>query len=189
MLLLAAGLVLFLGAACNPGGYEAVPTPRPPEVNETMDWSITSSAFSDGERIPIQHTGEGENLSPPLSWTEPPAETVELLLICDDPDAPSGTFTHWLAWGMDPDVRELPEGVPTTETVASPALVQGTNSAGKVGYYGPLPPPGPEHRYQFYLYALTEASELEPGADKAAVAAQVEAKSQATCMLEGLYSR
>jgi Raf kinase inhibitor-like YbhB/YbcL family protein len=182
-----AGLGMLSG--CTPGGDGDTTTVSLPEVSSTVNWSLSSPAFSAGERVPVQYTGDGENLSPPLLWAEPPEGTVELVLICDDPDAPAGTFTHWLAWGLSPDLRELPAGIPTTATVADPAMVQGTNSANRLGYTGPKPPPGPTHRYQFYLYALTEKADLAPGADKAAVAAEVEAKAQASVMLEGVYSR
>jgi Raf kinase inhibitor-like YbhB/YbcL family protein len=120
---------------------------------------LTSSAFGNGESIPRRHTCEGEDLSPPLSWSGVPEAARSLALIVDDPDAPSGTFTHWLAWGIDPAAGGLREG--------EAAPLEGRNDFGETGYRGPCPPPGHgPHRYFFRLHALEEDPELEPGAGK-----------------------
>ena len=118
---------------------------------------LASPAFAPGERIPTRHTCEGEDESPALSWTDPPHGTVALALVVEDPDAPRGTFVHWIGWGMPAALRELPEAVqPPSE---------GRNGFGTVGYRGPCPPPGHGvHRYFFRLYALSGEPELEPGA-------------------------
>jgi Raf kinase inhibitor-like YbhB/YbcL family protein len=158
------------------------------EVN-VVNWNLTSSAFAEGERVPTRYTGDGENLSPPLEWTAPPEGTVELVLICNDPDAPRGDFTHWLAYGMAPDLRALPEGISTDPEVTAPTVKQGNNSAGSVGYTGPKPPPGPQHRYQFILIALKEASGLEPRADRQAVERALQGKELGRTTLQGVYSR
>jgi Raf kinase inhibitor-like YbhB/YbcL family protein len=120
---------------------------------------LTSGVFGEGDPIPRRHTCEGENVSPPLSWAGVPDATRSLALIVDDPDAPVGTFTHWLAWGIDPDAGGLGEGE------AAPR--DGRNGFGTVGYSGPCPPPGHgRHRYFFRLHALDAELELERGADR-----------------------
>jgi Raf kinase inhibitor-like YbhB/YbcL family protein len=122
-----------------------------------VPFRLTSPAFEPGAAIPARYACDGDDVSPPLRWEDPPAETAALALIVEDPDAPRGTFTHWIGWGLPPVVRELPEGV------EPPAA--GRNDFGSVGYRGPCPPPGHGvHRYFFRLYALTAEPELEPGA-------------------------
>jgi Raf kinase inhibitor-like YbhB/YbcL family protein len=118
---------------------------------------ITSGAFVGGGSIPGQYSCEGENLSPPLSWAGVPDGTRSLALIVDDPDAPVGTFTHWLAWGIDPGAGGL------AEREAAPR--EGRNGFGTVGYSGPCPPPGHgRHRYFFRLQALDVELDLKAGA-------------------------
>jgi len=158
------------------------------EVSEVA-WQLTSAAFKHGEQIPGKYTGDGDDLSPPLAWTEPPEGTVELALICDDPDAPGGTWNHWVVYGLSPDARHLKEGIPTPATVAEPALKQGVTSFRKTGYGGPSPPPGKAHRYQFTLYALSEKLDLEPGTKKQAVLDAMQGKIIAKSLLEGIYGR
>ncbi len=158
------------------------------EVSEVA-WQLTSTAFKQGERIPKKYTADGDDLSPPLAWTEPPEGTVELALICDDPDAPAGTWNHWIVYGLSPEVKGLKEGIPTPATVAEPALKQGVTSFRKTGYGGPSPPPGKPHRYQFTLYALSEKLDLEPGAKKQQVLDAMQGKVIAKTMLEGIYGR
>jgi Raf kinase inhibitor-like YbhB/YbcL family protein len=120
---------------------------------------ITSGAFDHGGSIPPRHSCEGENVSPPLSWAGVPDGTRSLALIVDDPDAPVGTFTHWLAWGIDPAAGGLADGE------AAPR--EGRNGFGTVGYGGPCPPPGHgRHRYFFRLQALDVDLDLEAGADR-----------------------
>ena len=99
-----------------------------------VEWSFTSSAFAGGGTIPRRHSCDGEDRSPPLSWTTPPAKSRSLALILDDPDAPGGRFVHWLAWGIGPDTGGLAEG--------EAAPLEGTNDFGTVGYRGPCPPRG-----------------------------------------------
>lgn len=143
---------------------------------------LTSSAFADGEPIPPRHSCEGEDLSPPLAWTDVPEGTSSLALVVDDPDAPRGTFTHWLAWGLDPAAGGLREG--------EAAPLEGRNDFGEAGYRGPCPPPGHgPHRYFFRLHALEEDVELEPGADKAEVERALSERSVAVAELTGIYER
>jgi Raf kinase inhibitor-like YbhB/YbcL family protein len=124
-----------------------------------MTIELTSTAFEDGGTIPEKHTRLGGNVSPPLAWSGVPADAAELVLLVQDPDAPSGTFTHWILAGLDPDLDGLDEGeVPD-------GAVEGSNDFGEDGYDGPQPPVGdPPHRYVFTLIALGEESGLGPSA-------------------------
>jgi Raf kinase inhibitor-like YbhB/YbcL family protein len=114
--------------------------------------------------IPARFTCSGEDLSPALAWTDPPAGTRSFALITDDPDAPSGTFTHWVVYDLPPSARQLPEGVPRTADPEGGR--QGRNDFDKIGYSGPCPPPGNPHRYSFRLYALDRKMGLRAGASK-----------------------
>jgi hypothetical protein len=118
----------------------------------TNTFVLQSSAFKEGDMIPSHYTCDGNDISPSLSWTAPPPGTKTFALICDDPDAPGGTWTHWLLWNLSADIRELREAVPTTETITQGK--QGKNDFNKIGYGGPCPPQGKAHRYYFKLYAL-----------------------------------
>jgi Raf kinase inhibitor-like YbhB/YbcL family protein len=122
---------------------------------------LTSRAFQHEGKIPENHSKNGGNVSPALQWTDAPRETVSLALIMDDPDAPSGLFTHWLLYGMDPKTTELPEHLPASGELPNGAR-QGRNGFGDVGYGGPRPPSG-THRYFFHLYALDTETDLPAG--------------------------
>jgi len=166
--------------------------PGPPTDTGTTAgaWSITSSAFEDGATIPQKYTADGEDVSPPLSFEGAPAGAMEIALICHDPDAPrEGGWTHWVVYGMAPEIGGLPEAVPAEERIEEPGLVQGVNSGEKIGYMGPSPPAGPAHRYQFTAYALSEKLDLEPGATKAELEAAMEGKVIGEAMLTGMYGR
>ena len=122
-----------------------------------MAFELKSPAFADGAEVPRRHTCDGANLSPALSWTDPPAGTKSLALVCEDPDAPRGTWSHWVVWGVPAAARKLSEGVPPERTRPD-GMRQGTNDFGKVGYGGPCPPPdGQVHHYIFTVYALSVA--------------------------------
>jgi Raf kinase inhibitor-like YbhB/YbcL family protein len=143
---------------------------------------LASSAFADGQPIPRRHSCEGEDVSPPLFWTGIPEGATSLALIGDDPDAPGGTFTHWLGWGLDPAAGGLGEG--------EAAPVEGRNGFGESGYRGPCPPPGHgPHRYFFRLHALADELELEPGASKTEVEQALAGRSVAVAELMGTYER
>jgi len=130
-----------------------------------MALEIESSAFGEGDTIPVRYTGDGKDLSPPLFFNDIPANAKSLVLIVDDPDAPGGTWDHWLLFNIPTDTTELPEGIFDRETLPNGAI-QGKNSWGKVGYNGPNPPKGSDHRYIFKLYALDIALPLTPKATK-----------------------
>jgi Raf kinase inhibitor-like YbhB/YbcL family protein len=160
------------------------------DVAPTAGWSLTSLAFDDRGRIPRRHTGDGDDVSPELTWSDPPEGTVELALICDDPDAPAGTWTHWVLYGVAPDRRSLPEALPTLS--ALPELggaKQGRNGWGDIGYRGPAPPRGPGHHYHFRLYALDAAVDLAPGATEDALRGAMAGHVLGQTELVGLYSR
>jgi len=127
---------------------------------------LTTSAFGQGEMIPSKYTADGADVSPPLEWTPPPGGTKSLVLIVDDPDAPVGTWVHWVLHDLPPNTRSIDEAAPKQEQLPSGAR-QGRNDFGKIGYGGPCPPPGKPHRYFFKLYALDAKLNLKSGATKA----------------------
>ncbi len=149
---------------------------------------IQSSAFNEGDTIPTKHTCEGEDVSPQLSWSAPPEGTRSLALICDDPDAPVGTWVHWVLFGLAADTTELPEDVPDGEEVLAGAK-HGRNDFGALGYGGPCPPPGPAHRYFFKLYALDFKPALGAGASKAELMSEIAGHILAEGRLMGRYGR
>jgi Raf kinase inhibitor-like YbhB/YbcL family protein len=127
---------------------------------------LTSSAFTHGSTIPRAHTCEGDNTSPPLSWSGVPLERRSLAVICDDPDAPRGTWVHWVLYNLPGETVELSAGMPTIPELPSGAR-QGRNDSGEIGYSGPCPPPAKPHRYYFRLYALDVLLTLPHGVSKA----------------------
>ena len=130
-----------------------------------MNLELTSTAFREGDTIPKPYTGDGKDVSPPLRWSEPPQGTKSLALICDDPDAPRGTFTHWVIFNIPAESRELSEGMPHREGLAN-GTRQGRNDFGKLGYNGPRPPEGKPHRYFFKLFALDRKLNVTGGDTK-----------------------
>jgi Raf kinase inhibitor-like YbhB/YbcL family protein len=153
-----------------------------------MTLSLTTTAFATNGPIPARYTCDGEDRSPPLTWSDAPAGAAAFALIMDDPDAPRGVFTHWVLYNLPRDARELSEGVPGVERLPSGAL-QGVNDFGRVGYGGPCPPPGPAHRYRFTLYALDTALNLGPRATKQAVLDAMRGHVLAEGQLIGTYQR
>lgn len=152
--------------------------------------TITSPAFSDGGPIPRAHTCDGADLSPPLAWSGVPEGAKSLALIMDDPDAPGGTFVHWLLYGLPPLTASLASGFPKDGSVTKPvAARQGVNDFRKVGYGGPCPPRGPAHRYFFKLYALGEDLGLPPGATKDLLVKAMQGKILAEALTMGTYAR
>lgn len=130
-----------------------------------MAFQVTTTAFRDGGPIPKKSTCDGPDVSPALSWSDPPAGTKSLAIIADDPDAPGGTWVHWVLYDLPADTRKLPEGVAKDRELPNGAL-QGRNDFGKIGYNGPCPPRGSTHRYFFKLYALDSKTGLKAGATK-----------------------
>ena len=153
-----------------------------------MTIQLSSTAFAEGQTIPAEHTGDGKDTSPSLKWSDPPAQTKSLALVCDDPDAPRGTWVHWVLFNLPADARELPAGMPTQPALPSSAK-QGKNDFGKIGYGGPAPPPGKPHRYYFRIYALNSALDLSAGATKAQLVAAMKGHILDEGQLMGRYGR
>jgi Raf kinase inhibitor-like YbhB/YbcL family protein len=148
---------------------------------------LTSSAFAEGAMIPVKYTCDGQDTSPPLVWADVPGGARALTLICDDPDAPAGTWVHWVAFNLTPETGGLPEGVPPDNTPKTGG-VQGTNSWRRIGYGGPCPPGG-THRYFFTLYALDNTLSLASNATAKDVQAAMKGHILAEAQLMGRYKR
>lgn len=154
-----------------------------------MTFQLTSDAFSNGQSIPAKYSCIGKNISPALSWNDPPAGTQSFALIVDDPDAPFGTWVHWVLFNIAPDKRELPEDLSVTGKNIDPeAIYVGKNSSGTIGYDGPCPPSG-THRYYFKLYALDTTISLLPGATKDQLLKEMDGHILAQTELMGTFSK
>ncbi|MBN2467553.1 MAG: YbhB/YbcL family Raf kinase inhibitor-like protein [Deltaproteobacteria bacterium] len=164
----------------------AQPTTEP-KGGTAMKLIVKSSAFQEGAMIPKPYTCDGRDVSPPLEWDTPPDGTKSLALICDDPDAPMGTWVHWVLYDLPPHVRELPENVPLRRVLENGAK-QGNNDFRTTGYGGPCPPRG-THRYFFKLYALDIVLNLDPGQTKAVVLDAMAGHVLAEGALMGRYKR
>lgn len=153
-----------------------------------MGLEIKTTAFLSGGDIPKKFTCDGPDVSPALAWNEPPSATKSFALISDDPDAPVGTWVHWVMYNLPGSTRQLPENVSKTNQVSSGGL-QGTNDFGRVGYGGPCPPPGKPHRYFFKLYALDSVLNLRPAATKKELEQAMKGHILAQAELIGRYGR
>ena len=186
-------LVLSFSPGCGHGGA-ALPAVNP----GAQTIRLTSPAFTEGAMIPREFTCDGADRSPPLEWSGVPQAARSLVLICDDPDAPGGTWSHWVLYDLAPSVTSLDQGVATDlvatlepkTVVKQPGLTatQGKNDFGKIGYGGPCPPRG-VHRYFFRLYALDQRTELAPGATRTAVFKAIAGHILAEGHLMGKYAR
>ena len=152
-----------------------------------MEIKIESSAFKEGGMIPTKYTCDGINVSPPLKWGPEPEGTKSFALIADDPDAPVGTWVHWVIFNLPAETTELDEAIPAQKTVANGAK-QGTNDSRKIGYGGPCPPSG-THRYYFKIYALDSPLDLDAGATKEQLLKAMEGHILAEGQLMGRYRR
>ncbi|HVZ79352.1 MAG TPA: YbhB/YbcL family Raf kinase inhibitor-like protein [bacterium] len=152
-----------------------------------MAFQITSRAFKNGEAIPAHYTADGEDVSPPLEWKESPAGTKAFALVCDDPDAASGNFTHWIIFNIPTTVVHLPEAYPALRTQPN-GIQQGLNDFGGLGYQGPKPPSG-IHRYFFKLYALGAPLDLEGDVKKPVFERAAQRRLLGTAELMGTYER
>jgi Raf kinase inhibitor-like YbhB/YbcL family protein len=140
------------------------PTDSTFDLKKPMPMTVLSSAFQDGEQLPARFTADGQDLSPPLRWSNPPVGTRSLAIACEDPDAPTGLFVHWLAWNIHPDQRHVNEGA--SAHFAPGGLCEGRNGFGRQGYAGPNPPRGERHRYAFHVYALDTSIDLSADATR-----------------------
>lgn len=144
--------------------------------------TVTSRAFQDGGRIPKKYSCDGDDVSPPLAWKGLPENTGAVALVVDDPDAPRGTFTHWVLLDLDPTITSITEGQAPT------GAKQANNSAGRASYFGPCPPSG-THHYRFTVYALSEATGLPDGAKLDAALKAIDSRALTRGRLTGLYNR
>jgi hypothetical protein len=174
------GIVILLGlglVACSRGGAPEVGRELPDTI------TVTSSAFAEGARVPARFTCAGANVAPALSWSGTPRDAAELALVVDDPDAPGGTYVHWVLFHLESGLSGLQEGqVP-------PGARQAANSGGKVGYTGPCPPDGPAHHYRFTLYALSERIDLPDRAELDETLQAITRAATARGRLTGTYAR
>lgn len=157
-------------------------------AKEAYTMKLTSAAFVDGQPIPQKYTCDGADISPPLAWSAAPAGTRSLALICDDPDAPVGTWVHWVIYALPAASTELPEMVGAVDVLPDGAR-QGLNDFRRVGYGGPCPPPGRAHRYFFKLYALDAEVALGPRASKRELVRAMAGHVLAEAELMGTYQR
>lgn len=149
---------------------------------------LTSTAFQEGAAIPAQYTCDDRNVSPPLKWSGVPSQAKSLALIADDPDAPVGTWVHWVLYDLPASTTELAEDTPKGQFLPGGAR-QGLNDFKHLGYGGPCPPPGKPHRYFFKLYAVDRTLDLKPGATKKEVEKAMDKHILAQGQLMGTYKR
>ncbi len=160
-----------------------------PATEATMSFELTSDVFTNGQSIPAKYACTGKNISPALAWNEPPAGTQSFTLIMDDPDAPVGTWVHWVLFNIPAEARSLQEDLPITGKNVDPnAIYVGKNSWGSTGYGGPCPPSG-THRYYFKLYALDTTISLLPGATKEQLLKEMDGHILAQSELMGTFSK
>jgi Raf kinase inhibitor-like YbhB/YbcL family protein len=183
-LLICSSLLIMLLAACSVFDKNDGPEALPNEEEIPMSMILTSSAFADGGLIPARHARRGENISPPLAWSDAPDGTLSYVLIVDDPDAPGGDWVHWLVYNLPAGTTSLPEGI----TALPGSAAQGKNGWGAAQYDGPQPPSG-THRYVFKLYALDVVLDLGPGASKGVLLNAMEGHVLARAQLIGKYSK
>ncbi|MEW5765944.1 MAG: YbhB/YbcL family Raf kinase inhibitor-like protein [Acidobacteriota bacterium] len=157
-------------------------------LSRGSEFSLSSPRFDAGQPIPRVHTCDGEDRSPALTWTHVPPGTRAFALLCDDPDAPMGTWDHWVIYNIPGSATGLAEGLAAAERLPDGSL-QGVNSWGRIGYGGPCPPPGKAHRYYFRLFALDAPLALGAGATKAQVLAAMKGHTLATAEMMGTYER
>jgi Raf kinase inhibitor-like YbhB/YbcL family protein len=188
--LFSALLLTACGAPNLTGQPASAETGAPPESLEgAMSFELTSTAFSQGEPIPARYSCDGEDISPPLTWSDPPEGTQSFALIMDDPDAPVGTWDHWILFNIPVGRRELPENAPLEAKNQDPdAIFVGRNSWGRADYGGPCPPSG-THRSFFKLYALNTTLGLLSGANKGELLKGMEGYILAQTELMGTYTR
>jgi Raf kinase inhibitor-like YbhB/YbcL family protein len=155
--------------------------------DQAMAFELSSTAFAPGESIPVKFTCDGDDTSPPLQWSDPPQGTQSFALIVDDPDAPAGTWVHWVLYNLPAESRSLPGDVPP-DSVLTDGSRHGQNNWRRLGYGGPCPPSG-THRYFFKLYALDKAPDLEAGATKDELLKAMEGHIVDQTEVMGVYSR
>jgi len=176
-------VTILLSCSCD----NSPPADPGAKGDRKMEINITSSAFEQGGLIPSKYTCDGANVSPPLKWDAVPEATQSIALICDDPDAPMGTWVHWVLYNLPQQTNQLHEKFPDDETLPD-GTRQGVSDFGKTGYGGPCPPSG-THRYYFKIYALDKKLLITPVADKAALLKAMKDHILAQGQLMGKYKR
>ena len=193
-----AGAGLALGGTAGLGGCLGMfggtadePTTTTTTTRTMSSVDFSTPAFADGASIPKKHTCEGADRSPKLDISDVPDAAGSLALVVDDPDAPSGTFTHWLLWGIATDTTTIPADIPGTETVEElDGAKQGENDFGEVGYRGPCPPEGDgPHTYRFTLYVLEKPPRLGAGASREPLLKELEGKTMGETQFTGTFER
>ncbi len=191
-LIVTALLLGLMLQSCTADQSLSQPPAEKPKVmtpgRDEVKFTLSSQAFREGEKIPAKYTCSGQNISPPLSWTEPPTGTKSLALVVDDLEAPFGIFTHWVIFNIEHDIIELPEAVPTEEQLPNGTL-QCRNSFQRIGYSGPVPPPGNPHRYEFTLNALDRVLDLKAGTSKDQLINAIKGHILAQGKLTGIFQR
>jgi Raf kinase inhibitor-like YbhB/YbcL family protein len=175
-----------MACATRPQTTAQSPVANTPK-GDKLEIKLTSAAFKEGGPIPRAYTCDGVNVSPPLEWSGVPKTAKTLAIVCDDPDAPGGTWVHWVLYNLPADNIGLVENLPATEKLAAGGF-QGTNDFGKIGYGGPCPPSG-THRYFFKIYALDSELPLKAGATKAELMEAMEGHVVLQGQLMGTYRR
>lgn len=176
-------LIAFsLLAACTPRGTPAAPPADVPQLD------VSSPAFSPGKPIPKEYTCDGADRSPALRWEGVPAGAQSLAILMQDPDAPGGTFTHWILVNLPASLNEIPGGLPAEENVLDGAL-QGKNDFGRLGYGGPCPPAGKAHHYIFTVYALDQMLSLDKAPSRDPFLQAIQGHVLAAGQLTGTYQR
>ncbi len=177
---------IFVGLSCAKSAKENdVPHERESanvEEGGKMAFSISTKSFEPGKRIPDRFTCQGEDVPPDLAWSDPPDGTVEFAVLCDDPDAPSGVWSHWVVYGIPPETRAL------TVDADIPCRV-GKNDFGRERYNGPCPPPGQTHRYFYIVFALDKKVALPDGAPRKRLLKAIDGHIVGRAELYGLFSR
>ncbi len=179
---------LALASAVCIAGNAASRASSPDRERRAMSFVLESKAFPKGGEIPGKYTCSGEDVSPALFWNGAPEETKSFALIVEDPDAPSGTFTHWIVYDLPSASRQLPESVSKTDDLSGGGR-QGRNDFRRSGYGGPCPPPGKPHRYFFKLYALNTTLNLQVGASKRDLESAMRGHVIAQAELMGKFGR
>lgn len=178
--------LLLIGCASRPQPAAQPPTADKPKVDKP-EIKLTSTAFKEGQAIPRTYTCDGVNVSPPLEWGRVPKPAKTIAIIADDPDAPAGTWVHWVLYNLPADNIGFVENLPATEKLVAGGF-QGKNDFDKIGYGGPCPPSG-THRYFFKIYALDLELPLKAGATKAEVEKAMEGHIVSQGQLMGTYRR
>ncbi len=184
-------VVVLLGLAmigCAQGPHPPTQLPGSSAANQNKpEIKLTSTAFKDGESIPRPYTCDGINISPSLEWSGVPKTAKTIAIVCDDPDAPGGTWVHWVLYNLPAENIGLVENLPATENLKAGGF-QGKNDFGKIGYGGPCPPSG-THRYFFRVYAIDSELPLKAGATKAELVKAMEGHTLVQGQLMGTYRR